>query len=449
MDRQLGKPVIPTSIIVHLGAPEVAARNITISFIDYVKNVACSEIYPTWPENAIRANILAQISFVMNRIYSEWYPSRGYLFDVTNHTSYDQKFIEGRNIFDNISKIVDEIFNNYVVKGDQVQPYFCTYCDGLATVCKGLSQWGTVDLAKQGKTPLQILQAYYGSDITIIQDAQIGEHIATYPGTPLKLGDISEHIRIIKRQLNRIAINYPAIPRLEVIHEYYDVVTERTVKKFQEIFNLTSTGIIDKATWYKVKYLYTSVKKLGDLYSEGVLLEDVELKYDLEIEVGDSGLHVQALHYYLSVIAYFDDSIPKLPLDTIYDENTKAMVLAFQAAYSLPGTGVLNIETWNKLRQVYQDLFSNLPKEALATKEWIYPGRYLSLGMRGDDVSDLQRLLRQLAIKDSSLKQVTITGCYDTATEEAIKYLQHLWHLEETGGTGPLEWREIVRQVRE
>ncbi len=449
MNRQIGRPVIPTNILLHLGAPDEAASNITISFIDYIKNVACSEIYPTWPENCLRANILVQISFALNRIYNEWYPSQGYDFDMTSHAGYDQAYIQNRTLYENITKIVDEIFNNYIIKGDQIQPLFTPYCDGKKTQCKGLSQWQSVTLAKEGKTPIEILRYFYGKDVSIIEDAQVANNIATYPGVELKLGDMSEHIRIIKRQLNRIHNNYPAIPVFEKVHEFFDIKTEQTIKIFQDLFDLNITGIIDKSTWYKIKYLYTSVKKLADIYSEGISYEEVELKYDLEQKEGIIGVQVQAIHYFLKVIAYFNPNIPLLEVDSVYDKNTKQMVMAFQNEYGLDATGIVDTKTWNKIKEVYLMILSDLPKEVLEYKDYIYPGRFLSLGMMGTDITSLQRMLNTLAQKEKKNQEIAVTGCYDTNTEMAIKKIQEQLGLEQNGVTGPLEWRYIVNKIRE
>ena len=210
-------PVIPDYITVHLGRPNSPARNVRVPFTDYIKNVASSEIYPTWPENALRANIYAQVSFALNRIFSEYYRSRGYDFDITNSTAYDQAYVDGRDIFSNISKIVDELFNDYVTKGNQIQPYFTEYCDGRTVSCRGLSQWGTVTLANQGRTPYQILQNYYGNDINIVRNAPVKNIPESYPGTLLRLGSVGEDVRTIQRQLNRIRQTSPSIPRSSAI----------------------------------------------------------------------------------------------------------------------------------------------------------------------------------------------------------------------------------------
>ena len=200
-------PVVPETITVHLGAPGESARNVVVPFAQYIKNVASHEIYPTWPESAIRANILAQISYALNRVYTEYYRARGY--DTTSTTRYDQAYVEDGDIFENISRIVDDIFNNYIVRQGSVEPLFAQFCDGVRTRCGGLSQWGSVDLAEEGMTPYEILQYYYGGDINLVMNAPVGGNVASYPGRPLRRGDAGNDVQTLKRQLNRIGKNYP------------------------------------------------------------------------------------------------------------------------------------------------------------------------------------------------------------------------------------------------
>ena len=241
-------PVIPTTITVHLGRPNQNAENVTVPFTDYIKNVASSEIYPTWPEAAIRANILAQISFALNRVYTEFYRSRGYDFDITNTTAFDQAYTKDGEVYENISRITDEIFNNYLVRTGSVEPLFAQFCDGYNTTCPGLSQWGTVTLANNGMSPLEILQFYFGDNVSIVFNAPISDNTQSYPGVALRKGSFGDDVVIIKRELNRIAQNYPAIPKIKFINGVYDLETENAVKKFQEIFNLDADGIVGKAT---------------------------------------------------------------------------------------------------------------------------------------------------------------------------------------------------------
>ena len=271
----ISSPVIPQNIVVHLGRPGDDAQNINVSFPDYIKNVASSELYPTWPESALRANIYAIISFALNRIYTDWYPSQGYSFDITNSTAFDQYFIPGRDIFGNISQIVNEIFNDYVRRQGFVEPYFTEYCDGRNVTCDGLSQWGSVSLANQGYTPYEILQYYYGDDIEIVREAPVRINMSSYPGFVLRVGTIGNEVRSVQTRLNRISDNYPAIPKISPVDAVFDLGTADAVKAFQKIFNLPQTGEVDKSTWYKIAYIYTSVKRLADLNSEGLTLNDV------------------------------------------------------------------------------------------------------------------------------------------------------------------------------
>lgn len=440
----MATPIIPEFITVHLGEPDQAARNVTVPFVDYIKNVASSEIYPTWPESALRANILAQVTYALNRVYTEWYRSRGYDFDITNSTRYDQKFIENRDLFDNIVRLVDELFNDYVVKQGSIEPYFTQYCSGTTVTCEGLSQWGTVDLANQGLIPYQILQYYYGDDINIVYDAPIQENIPSYPDRLLRLGSAGEEVRIIQRQLNRIGDNYPAIPKIPVTDGIFNTQTEDAVKKFQEIFNLTVDGIVGKATWYKIKFIYNSVKQLAELSSEGITTEEAERIFSTVLREGDSGPEVGFVQYYLALIAYVDDQVPPLRLNGIFDQNMKNSVIAFQEEYGLEPTGEVDRNTWNAILNAYNTASEGLRQQYVSESERIYPGVILSPGMSGEDVSTLQKLLQQASQNNPSIPYVDVTGMFDAATENAVKQIQTQNSLPVNGSVGPLTWAAIV-----
>lgn len=437
-------PTIPTEIVVHLGAPNEASKNISISFIDYIKNVASNEIYPTWPESAIEANILAQISFALNRIYNEWYPSRGYTFDITSLPSYDQSFTEDRQIFDIISRKVDEIFNNYIYREGQIQPLNAVYCDGKKTTCNGLSQWGSVDLAKQNKTPLEILRYYYGNDVNIFENAPIGEQFGTYPGYPIKLGNAGDKVRVIQRELNRIANNYPAIPKIPRINGVFGKYTEDSVKKFQEIFNLNVNGIVDYSTWYKIKYIYNAVKKVNDIYSEGIGEDEAIFDYGNELKYSDTGIGVQVLHYVLQVISYFDNDLPSLRVNGTFNDNTKTMVINFQKKYGLPTTGEVDADTWDKIIQVYVNTINNIPKEYAIYEDELFPGRILALGMTGDDVKTIQKFLLKICQKFKNIPGVRVSGIFDDIMEKSVMKIQSLYNLDTTGVIEPVTWYNIV-----
>ena len=285
----LGIPFIPNTIAVHLGPPDSPAENVYVSFPDYIKNVASSEIYPTWPEAALRANIYAQISYALNRYYTEYYRSQGYDFDITNSTRFDQSYIPGRDIYDSISRIVDDIFNSYVVQQGSVAPYFTQYCNGTTTTCEGLSQWGTVPLAEEGRGAYDILTEFYGNDINIVDNAPVRDGLPSYPGQPLREGDFGSDIQQKQIQLNRISVNYPSIPKISETNGVFGAETREAVEAFQRIFNLTQDGIIGNATWNRISYIFNAVKRLSELDSEGIALSELPQELIRDIGPGDEG----------------------------------------------------------------------------------------------------------------------------------------------------------------
>ncbi len=374
---------VPEFITVHLGAPDSAAENVTVSFPEYIKNVASSEIYPTWPVNAIRANICAQVTFALNRIYTEWYRSRGYPFDITSSTSYDQKFIKGRNIFENISEIVDEIFNRYVVKNNYQNPYYTEYCNGSTVTCAGLSQWGTVTLAKQGYTPYEILKYYYGNDINI-KIAPILPYVDSYPGEPLRNGSRGYNVELIQRQLNRIGNNYPAIPKISPVDGIFGPQTENAVRTFQKVFNLAQDGVVGSATWYKISYIYASVKRIAELYGEGVLLSSIPTQFVEPLSLGSSGNLVTLLQYYINVIGTFYNEVGRVNITGNFDKSTEDQVINFQRTVGLTIDGIVGRQTWNALYDAYVGILKNVPQkyfnEAISVPNvGQYPGYTLSV----------------------------------------------------------------------
>ena len=449
MNGVINYPTIPTEIVVHLGAPDEAAENLSLPFVDYIKNVASNEIYPTWPDSAIEANILAQISFALNRIYNEWYPSKGYTFDITSLPEYDQSFVKNRQVFDTISKKVDQIFNNYVYRTGQIQPLNAVYCDGKVTTCNGLSQWGSVSLARQNKTPLEILKYYYGNDVNIKENAPTGEVFGAYPGYPIELGNAGDKVRIIQRELNRISNNYPAIPKIPRVNGVFGVYTQNSVKKFQEIFNLNPTGIVDYSTWYKIKYIYNAVKRVNDIYSEGIGEEEAIYDYGNELKYSDVGLGVRVLHYVLLTIAYFDPDLPSLRLNSVFNDNTKAMVINFQKKYGLPATGVVDADTWNELVTVYRDTIHNIPEEYAQYEDEFFQGRLLALGMSGDDVRIIQKFLLKICQQTGNIPGVRVSGIFDDLMEKSVMKIQSIFNQDTTGVIDPVTWYNIVEYSKQ
>lgn len=438
-------PTVPTEIVVHIGSPEEAGKTIIVPFPEYIKNVASNEIYPSWPEDAIKANVLAQISFALNRIYNEWYPSQGYNFDITSSPAYDQTFKEDSQFFETISQIVDDIFNNYIVKGEQIQPLFAAYCDGINTKCEGLSQWGSVELARKGLSPTEILKEYYGDNIKIIYNAPVTSNIPSYPGFPFRLGSVGNFVRELKVQLNRISNNYPAIPKIEEENIFFTKDMEESVRVFQEVFDLPVTGEVDKATWYEVKYLYNAVKKVADLKGEGILITEVEFPYGETLEEGDSGPYIRPLNYLLNFLSYFDTNIPMLNLiGEKFTEDTKEMVIAFQTIYDIESTGIVDKNTWNALVSAYNQTKEIIPEEYLYYEDKLYPGIFLSKGMTGDDILNLQNFLYTICEKTHQIPGVRVTGTFDELTEESIKSIQKRYNLPENGVVGPATWQKII-----
>lgn len=260
----LSRVVIPEYIIVHDGVPsDSSAPNYWVRYRDYIKNVASSEIYSTWPESAIYANILAIQSFTLNRVYTEWYRNQGYNFTITSSTAYDQKWIYGRNIYENIDYLVDTIFANYLSRPGVRQPIFTSYCDGNRVTCNGLSQWGSKYLGDQGYSAIEIIRYYYGNDMYINTAELVSGVPSSWPGYDLGIGASGDKVRQLQNQLNRIARNYPAIPTVTA-DGIYGQATANAVRTFQGIFNLPQTGVTDYPTWYEISEIYVGVSRISE-----------------------------------------------------------------------------------------------------------------------------------------------------------------------------------------
>ncbi len=362
-------PYVPQQITVHLGSPSSNAANVTVPFSDYVKNVASSEIYPTWDESALRANIYAIVSFALNRVYTEFYRSRGYDFDITNSTAIDQYFVNGRNYFDNISRIVDELFNDYLRRPGFVEPLAAKFCNGTTVTCEGLSQWGSQNLAQQGYNSTQILRSYYGN-VEIVPNAPIRGLTSSYPGTPLRRGSSGPSVVTLQVALNRIAQSYPAIPKIANVDGIYGSRTESSVRSFQRIFNLTPDGIVGPATWYAIVRLYTAVTRLSELRSQGQQFYSINWSPPNALQVGSTGDKVRLLQYMLSILASYISYIPPITVDGTYGPATRSAVLAAQRLFGLPETGVVDATTWDEI----YDQYSGIENSTLRSGE-TFPGQ--------------------------------------------------------------------------
>ncbi len=440
-----GIPYIPQYITVHLGTPNSNARNVTVTFPNYIKNVASSEIYPTWPESSLRANITAIVTFALNRVYTEWYRSRGYNFDITNSTQYDQAYVHGRDIFGNISKLVDELFNDYLRREGTINPLFTQFCNGTTVTCDGLSQWGTVGLAEQGMTPFQILQYYYGKDVEMVYNAPIqygGSR--SYPGYPLRAGENGIAVRQLQLMLNRISRNYPAIPKINPVDGLFGKQTEDAVKRFQRIFSLTPDGVVGEATWYRIVYIYNSVRRLAELNAENISLEELGTVFPDVLKKGERGGPVRLLQYRLAMVGRYIPELPAVDVDGIFGDGTEQAVIAFQRYAGLSPDGVVGRNTWDQLYRSYRGILETLPGDLGGEAPMLYPGTQLSHGSRGNSVSVLQTYLAAIAREFPNIPAIPVTGYFGDETRNAVRIFQSENNLTPDGVVGPRTWDAIA-----
>ena len=394
-----------------------------------------------WPEQALRANIHCQISLALNRIYTEWYPSKGYSFNITNSTSYDQYYVHGRTVFDVMVRLTDDIFNTYIRKTGTVNPYYAEYCDGKSVTCPGLKQWGTVMLANQGRSALSILKYYYGSNIEIIRTNNIQSIPQSYPGSPLRQGSTGAAVFTLQRQLNRITKDYPFLGLLTVDGIFGRKMTE-TVKKFQKQFNLTADGVVGRSTWYKISYIYVSVKDLAELTSEGETfsgtLPDSSWNFGSSVlKQGSTGSEVEQMQFWLSTLAQYESSIPSVTVDGVYGSGTAAAVRAFQRLYGLTVDGIVGLTTWTELYDQFRSIQSDNGTPNA------YPGTALREGSSGQNVRLVQFWLKIARTVYTSLANVTVDGKFGAGTAAAVQRFQRYFGLTADGVVGRTTWQKL------
>lgn len=392
----------------------------------------------SWPEEALRANIIAQVSLALNRIWTEWYPSRGYSFNITGSPGYDQAYVNGRTVFAVMERLTAELFNTFVQRSGDAEPYFTEYCDGKTVTCPGMKQWGTVDRAREGLNALQILRYYYGNRVQLVTTNNIAAIPSSYPGSPLRRGNTGTNVRILQKQLSRIAKDYPSFGKPAVTGTF-DEATENSVKKFQKQFGLTADGIVGKATWYKISYVYVSVKDLAELTSEGETAEGIQSAGGWPGTVlrrGSTGSSVEQVQFWLSDLAQFDSSLVRVSVDGSYGAATERAVRAFQQKQSLTADGVVGQTTWNALYAAWVDAQSDLGGTA-------WPGTALRRGDTGMEVRLVQFWLRLAADNYSALRTVTVDGSYGAATVSAVTAFQSLFGLTADGVVGRGTWNKL------
>jgi len=439
----LTQVVIPSAITVHLGAPDEPAENVTVPFLDYIKNVASSELYPTWPESALRANIYAITSIALNRIFTEWYRSRGYNFDITNDTRFDQAFVNNRGIFDSVSVLSDELFDSFITRQGQIEPLYAQFCDGRVSFCPGLLQWGSVALAQEGYTPYEILQYYYGTDINIQTDTPIAEAYETYPGIPLQLGDNNPYVLLMQIRLNTIATNYPAIQRIPNPAGTYDEATQAAVRQFQGIFNLPVTGIIDKSTWYEIRRIYAAVTRLAELTSRGIILSEIP-EYTPTPGPEEVVPRVQVVQYFLNVLSAYYNTIPSVDINGVLNTQTRTAIMEFQKTFNLPITGLVDEQTWTTMFNAVSGILNTLPPSVIALPALLWPGITYQLGSEGPGVYLIQQYLSYIASVLEGIPPAEPDGIYGPRTELAVRTFQEYFGIDVTGVVDRYTWDRIV-----
>jgi len=428
-----------------------SAPVVRVKFSDYIKNVASSEIYPTWPNNALIANIHAIVSFTLNRIYTEWYPSRGYNFDITNSTATDQAFVNGRSIYQNISQIVDGIFNVYARRIGFRNPYFTSYCNGTTSTCKGLSQWGTVTLANRGLTPLQILHNYYPNDLELVT-APGGGIVETYPGVALQLGSTGDNVRRMQQRLNRIRVNYPAIPQITNPNGVFDQETQNAVRIFQRTFNLTQDGIVGRSTWNRINQLYVGITQLAELGGEGERIGLSPTPPTTTVRQGARGEQVQHVQFLINYISQFYPEIPSVIRDGNFGPATTTAVQAFQRRFGLTADGVVGPATWARMYEVARGIIGQqppqIPTPPITPQPPIttfppFPGTILRQGSRGNDVRILQQMLNNARRTYRQIPLLVEDGVFGPMTNTAVRTFQLFDGLVVDGVVGPITWNAL------
>jgi peptidoglycan hydrolase-like protein with peptidoglycan-binding domain len=433
---------IPYYVTVHLASPNIKAVDVRVPFIDYIKNVCSSEIFPTWEENAIIANAWCQISFVLNRFYTVWYRSRGYDFDITNNTAYDQYFVDGRTIFDTISRVIDGVFNQFLRREGFREPYLSSYCNGTTATCPGLSQWGSQELALQGYTPIQIIHKYYPKDIQVVESNNFASQIGVYPGYSLSQGSSGDDVAMMQRYLNRISGNF-YIPNAGEPDGVFGESTKNSVIAFQKLRNLPADGVIGKDTWYEIIRTYVAVAQLAELTSEGERIGVGGNPPTASVSLGSRGENVVLLQYMLNYISEFYPNIPFVIQDGVFKTGTENGVKAFQRQYGLSETGVVDAALWQRLYDVYDSIINSANTPPIPGGA-VYPGTPLRVGSVSDSVATMQRYLTEIGYRYPGIGSLKADGVFGQGTRASVMAFQSMFGLSADGVIGKNTWNKIV-----
>ena len=440
--RVLTEVVIPKKITVHLGKPSANVSNVTVGFQEYIANVASSEVYPTWPEEALRANILAQISLALNRIWTEWYPSRGYAFNITGSPGYDQAYVAGRTVFAVMERLTAELFNTYVRRSGDQEPYFTEYCDGKLVTCPGMKQWGTVDRANEGKNALQILRYYYGDRVQLVTTNNIASIPSSWPGIVLRRGDTGMEVRLVQFWLRLAADNYTSLAAVSVDGNF-GAATEKAVTAFQSLFGLTTDGIVGRATWNKLNEVALAV--VNEIVDANV----APGQFTTTVREGSRGTAVRAVQYYLRRLSAYYSDIPSVAVDGIFGAATTKSVKAWQSRAGLTVDGVVGRQTWNSLYEAVQSLATSGP--VVRTASLPAPASTLQVGDSGAAVLRLDRLLLFLGQWLPEINFLGSTSPSSTFTQDlelTVRSAQRYFGLPETGEVTTADWNAFLKAAQ-
>ena len=368
----------------------------------------------------------------LNRVYTEFYRSNGYNFDITSSPAYDQTYTYGKDVFSNVSEIVDEIFNSYIRRSEFIEPLFAEFCDGVEVNCDGLTQWGSVSLAEEGLDFFSILQRFYGDDIVLETNVPVENISPSAPSVTLVEGDTGRDVELIQRKLNRISGNFPGIPKIYPADGFFGPSTTDAVRKFQEVFGLDVDGRVGRATWNEIQFIYNAVKKLYTVNSEGLRIEDVTTRYPGTLSLGDSGDGVLNIQYYLSYISLFVPTVQNTGLDGSYGPSTENAVRSFQQTYGLPETGIVDRATFDRMENVYYEFVDEIDYEFYNGRILPFPGRILREGIEGNDVRVLQEYLNYISNSYPTVPKVNVDGVFGPGTANQVRAFKELFNLPGT-----------------
>ncbi|MCL2376538.1 MAG: peptidoglycan-binding protein [Defluviitaleaceae bacterium] len=451
--RVLDRVVIPNFVTVHLGRWENQAPNVRVPFIDYIKNVASHEIFDTWPEQTIIANVYCIVSLTLNRVFTEFYRKRGQNFDITATTHMDQKYTHHGTIGARISAIVDRIFNNYLAIVGHLEPFLALYNDGVAANFPGrLSQWGSFfDGRDRGMNAWQIIRKYYPQNLELRQCDHFSGPLESWPGAPLSQGSQGEAVRTLQRYLNRVLGRYTNVI-INPVDGVFGPSTRSSVIMFQQIYNLPATGVVDRATWYQIGRIYGIEKALWEMNSEGIRIGIGTTPPTVVIREGATGARVTELQFLLDFIGMYYEEIPFVAETSRFDRLTTDGVRAFQRLFGLTVDGVVGPNTWRRLYEVYWGIVDNAPTPPPTPAPPNppnmppYPGTVLRIWSSGEDVRTMQQALNRIHEAVPGIPRVPEDGVFGELTREAVLAFQRIFGLSVDGAVGPITWDRIMRE---